>query len=115
MATPTGDSTRTDFPIAADHPTYAGHFPGAPVLPGVVLLDTLLQELAQSLERPAPRWQISSAKFLSAVRPGESLSLERESLANGSIRFVIRAAERIVAQGLLAPSEPPGSDDVHQG
>lgn len=119
MAGRTGSPTRTDLRIAADHPAYAGHFPGAPVLPGVVLLDAVLHELVPS-GASAPealsgqRWQISSAKFLSAVRPGESLSLEQEAASNGSIRFVIRAGERIVAQGLLTASPPAGSADGDQ-
>jgi 3-hydroxymyristoyl/3-hydroxydecanoyl-(acyl carrier protein) dehydratase len=99
----------TSLPIAADHPAYSGHFPGQPVLPGVVLLDAVLHVLERSGQ--SGQWDISSAKFQSAVRPGEALTLEHETLPNGSARFAIRTADRVVASGVLAPSngtEPRG-------
>jgi len=36
-----------DLQIPSDHPAYAGHFPGQPILPGVVLLDAA-QRLIES-------------------------------------------------------------------
>ncbi len=96
----------TALAIAADHPAYAGHFPGAPLLPGVVLLDATLDALEKAGKGPAGYWEISSAKFQSAVRPGETLTLHHETLPNGSIRFAIRTADRAVANGLIVPSTP---------
>jgi 3-hydroxymyristoyl/3-hydroxydecanoyl-(acyl carrier protein) dehydratase len=93
--------TSSALDIAADHPAYAGHFPGAPVLPGVVLLDAALHAVGQSAGCASERWQVSAAKFLSAVHPGEALTLEQEPLPNGSVRFAIRAADRPVANGIL--------------
>ena len=33
----------TTVTIAAEHPALAGHFPGAPILPGVLLLDEMVR------------------------------------------------------------------------
>jgi 3-hydroxymyristoyl/3-hydroxydecanoyl-(acyl carrier protein) dehydratase len=88
--------------IAADHPAYAGHFPGRPILPGVVLLDEALLALAALLGRAAATAQIKSAKFLSPVLPGENLRLDYLSTAAGVYRFELKAAERVVASGVLA-------------
>lgn len=88
--------------IAADHPSFAGHFPGAPVLPGVVLLDAAIRalELADGGE---PRcWRAASVKFLRAVGPGEPLALEQERLASGTIRFTILSGGQPVATGALS-------------
>ena len=93
----------TSLPIPADHPAYSGHFPGQPVLPGVVLLDATLHALERAGRGSAGAWEINSAKFPSAVRPGEELTLQHEALPNGSIRFAIRAADRAVASGTLVP------------
>jgi 3-hydroxyacyl-[acyl-carrier-protein] dehydratase len=109
----------TALPIAADHPAYSGHFPGQPVLPGVVLLDAALHALECSGRRAsggwargwAETWTINSAKFQSAVRPGEALTLEHEMLPNGSVRFAIRTADRAVASGILVPSQRPTERD----
>ena len=101
----------TSLPIAANHPAYSGHFPGQPVLPGVVLLDAVVHELQCSDREVRARWDISSAKFQSAVRPGDTLTLEHEMLPNGSVRFAIRTADRTVASGVLVPSRRPTERD----
>jgi 3-hydroxyacyl-[acyl-carrier-protein] dehydratase len=92
------------LPIAANHPAYSGHFPGQPVLPGVVLLDATLHALESAGIGVSARWHLNSVKFQSAVRPGEALTLQHEMLPNGTVRFAIRTADRSVASGVLAPS-----------
>ena len=98
----------TSLAIPIDHPAYAGHFPGRPVLPGVVLLDATLRALELAGRGPAMsdsgRWEINSAKFQSAVRPGEELTLQHETLPNGSIRFAVRTPDRAVASGTIVRS-----------
>jgi 3-hydroxymyristoyl/3-hydroxydecanoyl-(acyl carrier protein) dehydratase len=87
------------LPIAADHPAYAGHFPGQPILPGVVLLDEALHALAAQLGRQDAGWQLKSVKFHSPVQPGESLTLQYAESLSGGLRFEIRCGDRSVASG----------------
>jgi 3-hydroxymyristoyl/3-hydroxydecanoyl-(acyl carrier protein) dehydratase len=87
--------------VAADHPAYAGHFPGQPILPGVVLLDEALLALAGVQGKPAATAQIKSAKFLSPVQPGENLRLDYTSTAAGVFRFEVKTSERVVASGIV--------------
>jgi 3-hydroxymyristoyl/3-hydroxydecanoyl-(acyl carrier protein) dehydratase len=61
--------------VAADHPALAGHFPGQPIVPGVVLLDEALLALAQAHQLSLARLDVVVAKFLSPVRPGEALAV----------------------------------------
>lgn len=75
--------------IPSDHPAFAGHFPGTPIVPGVVLLDEVLHSLCNDIGLTVTDWQISSVKFLSPLTPGESATLEYEQLANGSIKFEV--------------------------
>jgi 3-hydroxymyristoyl/3-hydroxydecanoyl-(acyl carrier protein) dehydratase len=89
--------------VAADHPAYAGHFPGRPILPGVVLLAEVMHEVARASGRSADRWTLASAKFLRPVTPGMSLTLAHEASANGGIRFEVRAAGGVIASGTLSP------------
>lgn len=87
------------LPIAADHPAFTGHFPGAPIVPGVVLLDEVLHAIGIALGADLSACQISSAKFLSPARPGEPVQVQFEALANGSVRFDVISNERKVATG----------------
>lgn len=92
--------TLLELSIAADHPAYAGHFPGQPILPGVVLLDAALHALA-AVEGVAGCGQIRSAKFLSPVLPGEALTLHYSASSGGGFRFDIRCQTRGVASGVV--------------
>jgi predicted LPLAT superfamily acyltransferase/3-hydroxymyristoyl/3-hydroxydecanoyl-(acyl carrier protein) dehydratase len=96
-------SVLTTFRIDAGHPALAGHFPGSPVLPGVVLLDEILRAVEQANGGAAMRWTVGAAKFLKPVQPGETLTLEYERLPNGSMRFAVSSAGRPVANGVLRP------------
>ena len=96
----------TTLTIGAEHPALAGHFPGTPIVPGVVLLDATLHAVELDPAATATRWRISTAKFVSPVRPGEELTLEHERLANGSLRFSVSRDGRPVAHGVLVADEP---------
>ena len=87
--------------IASDHPAYEGHFPGHPMLPGVVLLAEALAVI-ESLAAPAGGWVVENAKFLLPVEPGTPLTLTHEALASGAVRFEIHSPAGVVASGLAA-------------
>ncbi|HUJ52319.1 MAG TPA: AMP-binding protein [Steroidobacteraceae bacterium] len=94
---------RTALTIPAEHPALAGHFPGIPVLPGVLLLDEVVRMVESDGGLCGARWRIGAAKFVKPVRPGETLTLGHEPLPNGSIRFKILRAGQPVAHGVLVP------------
>ncbi|WP_295582687.1 hypothetical protein [uncultured Lamprocystis sp.] len=87
--------------IAADHPAYAGHFPGRPILPGAVLLDEALHALAAQQGCEAAVGQIKSAKFPSPVQPGQPLCLNYAATAPGVFRFAVLAGGRLAASGVM--------------
>jgi 3-hydroxymyristoyl/3-hydroxydecanoyl-(acyl carrier protein) dehydratase len=89
--------------IARDHPAYAGHFPGRPILPAVVLLDEALAAIGEATATAAADWSVAQAKFIQAVTPGTPLSLAYEVGGDGGVRFEIRApVDVVVAHGALA-------------
>jgi 3-hydroxyacyl-[acyl-carrier-protein] dehydratase len=90
--------TEAPWRIDADHPAFAGHFPGRPIVPGVVLLDFALREVARSLDSPVTGWRIASAKFLAPVGPGSTLVC-RLARAGKAFDFEVRAGEHLVATG----------------
>lgn len=100
----------TSLSFAADHPVFAGHFPGQPIVPGVLLLDAAVHAVQQALAADgvaAVTCQVSSAKFLSPVSPGEILKLSWGDTGKGQIRFGISdPGGRQVATGILAFGSP---------
>ena len=88
---------KRDLVIAADHPAYAGHFPGNPLLPGVVLLAEAMAAIG------AAQHTIENAKFLSPVTPGMPLTLRDEATGSGSLRVEIESPQGLVATATLSP------------
>jgi acyl-CoA synthetase (AMP-forming)/AMP-acid ligase II len=84
------------FPI--DHPAAAGHFPGNPIIPGAVLLDSLVAAMSPGVPPPA----IESAKFHHPVRPGDDIEITQQTDGD-TTRFECRLAEtaQLVLSGVL--------------
>jgi len=90
--------------VPTDHPAFAGHFPGTPILPGVVLLDVALRIMTDTSRIALDKCELSSVKFLSPATPGDELLIAHSVSANGSIRFNINAGLRKIAIGSIVPN-----------
>ena len=103
------ESIELELAIPADHPAYAGHFPGAPVLPGVVLLDAALAAARAHGALGAGPFRIAHAKFFRFVTPGDALVLQQRVGVDGGVDFEIASAAGRVASGRfvrIAASSP---------
>lgn len=89
--------------IASDHPALAGHFPGMPVVPGVVLLDEALYAIGLAIGADLSACRIGSVKFQSPVLPGQTVDVLHESGDGGTIRFTLMHGARKVASGVMHP------------
>ncbi len=92
--------------VSSGHPTLPGHFPGHPIVPGVVLLELIETLLAQNgyCVNACPQ-----AKFLAQVAPGEPLDI-RVDLTDAPIaRFAIDATGRhaVIGRFLCSMSTVP--------
>jgi 3-hydroxyacyl-[acyl-carrier-protein] dehydratase len=94
---------RVPLQIAADHPALAGHFPGFPIVPGVVLLDEALHaiEIACASGVDALPWHIGTVKFHHIVRPGDDLQLDFELQTDGVVQFALYTNAALVASGTV--------------
>jgi 3-hydroxyacyl-[acyl-carrier-protein] dehydratase len=96
---------RLDWQVPMSHPAFAGHFPGHPILPGVVLLDRVMflaQSQLEARDALAGAWTVAQTKFLSPVTPGDVLTFVLTDDARGGWRFAVAAADgRPVASGSL--------------
>jgi len=93
--------------VPTEHPAFAGHFPGRPIVPGVVLLDRAIGFANDWLDDGDARWQIGNAKFLRPVGPGETLRFLLRQRPGGGIAFTVRNAAGDVASGSLSPLPTP--------
>ena len=96
----------THWTVPLDHPAFAGHFPGTPILPRVLLLDAVLHAIAAATGLALDVCEISSVKFLSPAGPGNELVIRHTLSAGGTIHFDIVAGTRKIASGSIVPGSP---------
>lgn len=90
------------FSIPHDHPCLPGHFPGRPVVPGVVVLDVVLQALARRGFEPE-RLRLPQVKFVQPLLPGQlaDIVLDGPPDAMAPWRFRVECDGRTIASGMI--------------
>jgi 3-hydroxymyristoyl/3-hydroxydecanoyl-(acyl carrier protein) dehydratase len=83
--------------IPAAHPSLPGHFPGNPVVPGVVLLDRVAAAL--QAWRGDAVCGFPQVKFLTPLLPEESAEVVLETTATPRVRFRILRGDTLIASG----------------
>jgi 3-hydroxymyristoyl/3-hydroxydecanoyl-(acyl carrier protein) dehydratase len=83
---------RIAMPLPADHPALAGHFPGHPIYPGVVLLDAAIGAIEAHFGAAVRGLPV--AKFLAPVRPGMALMLQADR-GDNSVRFELATTDGV--------------------
>lgn len=97
--------------FAPDHPCGAGHFPDNPIIPGALLLDTVLGEIAVQLGCDGQVWDVKSAKFPQPVRPGETVSITYTQTETGDVRFECSVSGNKVMSGVAVSHLPDADGD----
>ena len=107
-----GESAEGARTFSEDDPLFAGHFPGNPIVPGVILTEALAQMAGIAGGGDNRQFLLSairSMKFPSAARPGETISLQakKTGVLGGLWIFEVRATvdEHIVAEGQVVLNE----------
>ena len=80
-----GTSAECETEFSSADPMFAGHFPGDPLVPGVILTEALAQTagIAAHQQNAKPRLLLSAIrqmKFFRAVRPNEKITLRARKL-----------------------------------
>ncbi|HKU79456.1 MAG TPA: hydroxymyristoyl-ACP dehydratase [Rhodanobacteraceae bacterium] len=89
------ESFQAALRIDPSHPVLAGHFPGNPMVPGVVLLERVAATLRAWR---GERVEKLDAKFVQPLRPGEDAMIELRAEA-ACIRFAVRRADGVPLAG----------------
>jgi 3-hydroxyacyl-[acyl-carrier-protein] dehydratase len=88
--------------IPGNHPSLAGHFPGNPIVPGVVLLEEVVDALAE--------WGgncrlqgIPSVKFVAPLQPDQVFTIHLSTHTGQRVKFRCTLPDgQLLAQGQLA-------------
>lgn len=84
------NSIKTTLKVTGEEDFFKGHFPGNPIMPGVLLQEALFQSGAALMAGRAGGGlgvvtRVQNAKFKNMVRPGDELEMEvqlTESISN---------------------------------
>lgn len=85
------------FSIPHDHPSLPGHFPGRPIVPGVVLLERVLEAI-ELTHPPLGALRMPQVKFMQPLLPGELAEVALEGEAP-RWRFRVQRAATLLASG----------------
>jgi 3-hydroxymyristoyl/3-hydroxydecanoyl-(acyl carrier protein) dehydratase len=88
--------------ITADHPSLPGHFPDAPLVPGVLILDEVLAAL-HDWRKDCQLTAILTVKFLQPLKPEQPFTI-CFSVSNddaSQVNFCCRIEGRVIVEGQL--------------
>ena len=114
-----GESAECGKTFAPDEPFFRGHFPGDPLVPGVILTEALAQTAGLAAGQPGRAFRLSAIramKFLRAVRPADEITLSARKVAVVGALWQFEVAARVrgevVAEGVVVLSESPESEQT---
>lgn len=85
--------------ISPLHPALAGHFPGNPIVPGVVILRRVCRAVAEA--HGAAVAAVPVVKFHAPLRPAEPFDIGFEAAGGGSVNFRVVRGETLIAAGTV--------------
>jgi 3-hydroxymyristoyl/3-hydroxydecanoyl-(acyl carrier protein) dehydratase len=99
---------RAAFTIPREHPALPGHFPGDPVVPGVLILDEVRLAAERWLGHETAIRRLPKGKFVAPMLPGETATIEL-SRTGSTLSFSITRDEVIIAKGTFELGEVAAS------
>jgi 3-hydroxyacyl-[acyl-carrier-protein] dehydratase len=98
----------TEFAIPADHPCLPGHFPGQPIVPGVVVLDRVLAAI-EAQHGALGALRMPQVKFLQPLLPQQTARIELQRLSDATAapprwRFRVLRDDTLIASGEVHPT-----------
>jgi len=122
---PDARTVRADCTVPHESPVFEGHFPGHPLLPGVLMIETMAQTGGWLLlavlrfTRMPFLAQVKEAKLRSFVEPGQALQSEARLIHDGSGYAVAGASlhcgSRKVADAEITYRVVPFPNDTLRG
>ena len=86
------------FSIRPDHPCLPGHFPGRPLVPGVVVLEQVLRAAEAAAGGPLGALRLPQVKFMAPLLPGQEARIELDGGAP-HWKFRVWRGDELLARG----------------
>ena len=105
-----GRSGTAEYTVRGDEPCLAGHFPDAPLFPGVLLVEAAAQ-LAGIIAQPAPDRHparrlrltaVRAVKILGTAQPGETISLQAQLIGRLGMLVQARVSATLAGKMILS-------------
>ncbi len=93
--------TQVEFSVPHNHPALPGHFPGHPIVPGVVILDAVIRAVESAFPGGSRILGAPAIKFLAPLLPGETAQIQFAAPDNNLIRFTVTRGSTPLASGQL--------------
>jgi 3-hydroxyacyl-[acyl-carrier-protein] dehydratase len=90
----------SSFIVAAGHPAIPGHFPGNPIVPGVMIVDLVLDAAEDWLGRRLHVTELPQAKFVAPLRPGERADVTLV-LKKSTLTYEVHHGDELISRGTL--------------
>ena len=107
-----GESAVCEKSFPPEEPFFRGHFPGNPLVPGVIIAEALAQTAGIAAGQPGRSFHLTAIKgmkFLRPVKPSEVLSLHARKIAAigplWQFEVTARVGSDAVADGVVVLSE----------
>ncbi len=85
-------------------PAFEGHFPGNPILPGIIQLASVRVLASMFLKRPLVSSSLSNIKFRDMIRPGQEVKVRLCGAEKGQgwkVRFEINGVHNSISSGSM--------------
>lgn len=96
-----GQTVKAIKNVSYNEPFFAGHFPHRPVMPGVLILESMAQAAAMACHKPTESkkdvaiGRLSEARFRRPVVPGDVLTLNAEVIKDRGSMIVIKVTATV--------------------
>jgi 3-hydroxyacyl-[acyl-carrier-protein] dehydratase len=94
----------SQFSVSMNHPSLAGHFPGNPIVPGVVILDEIIHTIESNWEEKTVT-VLKFVKFIKPLRAEQKVTLTVDETDTGTLKFVCKKNGEIFVSGQCIVTE----------
>lgn len=97
--------------MPGNHPCLTGHFPGNPIVPGMVILEWVIAEVQSRLRRPVRLNKIPVVKFLKPLCPDQAIEIKLDG-DDLRVHFRCETGGALIAHGTMEFDATDPKDSV---